>query len=140
LLSGVTPWPASPETLELVWPLRQIQDLAAYRFADWRNVAVTLSSDRCASAVYSRPGQCYVVLANLDVSPQAVRCVVHPAKVPHPMPSPTTATIVSTETKSMDTPGAKAPRALDVRQLIRDGVMISIPADSTVLVELRSPQ
>ena len=62
----MTPWPASEETFELLPLLKPLGDMGAYRFADWRNQAVTLSHPRCASAVYSRPGEAYLLLANLD--------------------------------------------------------------------------
>ena len=35
--------------------LKLLGDIGDYRFADWRNQAVTLSHPRCAAAVYTRP-------------------------------------------------------------------------------------
>ena len=58
LLCGVTPWPASDETFALLPRLKPLGEFANYRFADWRNKAVTLSYPRCATAVYSRAGEC----------------------------------------------------------------------------------
>lgn len=49
---------------------------AMENFADWRNQAVTLSGARCASAVYSRTGEAYLLLANLDQNPRENRTVI----------------------------------------------------------------
>ena len=68
-LGGVAPWPASEETFALLPLLKPLGDIGSYRFADWRNQAVTLSDARCAAAVYSRPGEAYLLLANLDPEP-----------------------------------------------------------------------
>ena len=66
LLGGVAPWPASPETFDLLPLLKPLGDIESYRFADWRNEAVSLSDPSCASAVYSRAGEAYLLIANLD--------------------------------------------------------------------------
>ncbi len=138
LLGGVSPWPASAETFEVFAPLQQIGDLEAYRFADWRNTAVRLEGDRCASAVYSRPGLAYLLLANLDDSARDLRCVVRPEQLPHPLSELASATLVFPASEGTDADGAKNPRVLDVRQITRGGVIVPIPADSTALIQLRS--
>ncbi|MGD0091491.1 MAG: DUF6259 domain-containing protein, partial [Planctomycetota bacterium] len=56
-LGDVFPWPASAEGLELLPLFKPLGDLESYQFADWRNQAVSLSDSRCASAIYSRPGE-----------------------------------------------------------------------------------
>ena len=120
-LGGVTPWPASEETFALVPLLKPLGDIGSYRFADWRNQAVTLSDARCASAVYSRPGEAYLLLANLDQSPREVTCVLHPEKLPHPLAQPATAIrlpATAAPSGSQDQPDASR---LDVRQLIGEG-------------------
>lgn len=122
-LSGVTPWPASPETFELMPLLKPLGDLAQYRFADWRNQAVRLEGTRCASAIYSRPGEAYILLGNLDKTLQVVRCIVQPQKLPHPLSSPDA--------------GGIAPQELNVGQLLGEGVKVAIPAGSAVLLHLR---
>ena len=135
LLSGVTPWPASEETVALVPLLKPLGDLDSYRFADWRNQAVRLSHPHCASAVYSRPDEAYLLLVNLDPSPHEVTCVLHPGKLPCPI-QPTVATVLgrSDPTASSQEPGN--PSSLNVGQLL-DGLTMVIPGDSVILVRIR---
>ena len=137
LVSGVTPWPASPETFTLFAPLGQIEDIASHRFADWRNTAVRLEGDRCASAVYSRPGQCYLLVANLDPVPKQVRCAVRLDQLPHALPAPTSATLVASGLSSPTDSDPTVGSALDVGRLTGEGIAIPVPGDSTVLIRLR---
>ena len=102
LLGGVTPWPASQETFQLLPLLKPLGDIESYRFADWRNEAVTLSHDRCAAAVYSRPGEAYLLLANLDQDPHEVTCVLHPEKLPYPLAHPVAATRLTAHRPARD--------------------------------------
>lgn len=137
LLGGVATWPASEETFALVPLLRPLGDIGSYRFADWRNQAVTLSEARCASAVYSRAGEAFLVLANLDSSPRDVTCVLHPEKLPHPLAHPATAVRLpapAAPSGSRDRPDASS---LDVRQLIGEGLKITIPGDDAILIQVR---
>ena len=129
LLGGVTPWPASEEAFELLPLLKPLGDIGAYRFADWRNQAVTLSHDRCAAAVYSRPGEAYLLVANLDQDPREVTCVLHPEKLPHPLARPVGAAAV--------TSGNRDASSLNVRQLIGEGLKITIPGDDAILIRVR---
>ena len=137
LLGGVTPWPASPETFELYPVLKPIGALERCRFADWRNEAVSLGGSRCASAIYSRPGESWLVLGNLNESAQEIRCVLHPAKLPYPLPSFTSATLIPSSSTATNASEKPNPAALDVQQLTRDGVSVPIPADSAVLLRVR---
>jgi hypothetical protein len=131
LLGGVAPWPASPETFELLPLLKPLGDVAAYRFQDWRNQAVTLAGKRCAAAVYSRPGQSYILLANLDQEPQQIRCRIQPGRLAYPLGNLGSASVLGGDGDSQP-----APRTLDVRQLISEGVPISVPATSAVLLKV----
>ncbi len=126
LLSGVSPWPASPETFDIFAVLKKIGDLESCRFADWRNKAVVLEGGRCASAIYSRPGEAFVLLANLDEAPQAVRCILKPENLPFPISLPQTAILTG-----------KEDAALSVGEMTREGVKILIPGDTAVLVQVR---
>ncbi|MCX6906001.1 MAG: hypothetical protein NTW03_21490, partial [Verrucomicrobia bacterium] len=130
-LGGVTPWSASPETFALLPLLKPLGNLERYRFADWRNQAVTLSDSRCASAIYSQPGEAYVLLANLDEEAKQVTCVLHPEKLPHPLANVSAATKLA--------PGAPAdPKAnLDVRQWVGEGIKISLAGDEAVVIRVR---
>lgn len=135
LLSNVTPWPVSPETLALVPILQPLGDISTYRFADWRNPAVALSEERCASAVFSRPGESYLLLANLDQNPHEVTCVLHPERLPHPLARTVTATQLAAAASSAEKP----PEAvnLDGAKLVGEGVRITIPGDGVLLVHVR---
>ena len=128
LLGGVAPWPSSPETFELLPLLKPLGDLESYRFADWRNQAVTLSDSRCASTVYSRPGEAYLLLANLDQNAKEVTCVLHPEKLPHPLPRLTTAKKLTGSATTADN--------LDAVQLTGPGIKITIPGDGAILIQV----
>jgi hypothetical protein len=136
-LGGEAPWPASNETFELLPLLKPLGDIGSYRFADWRNEAVTLSHPRCASAVYSRPGEAYLLLANLDAEAHEVTCKLRPEKLPHPLASPTSATRLAAgdaATGASDKPEASR---LDVRRLIGEGLKIAIPGDGAMMIRVR---
>jgi hypothetical protein len=136
-LGGVAPWPASDETFQLLPLLKPLGDLGSYRFADWRNQAVTLSHARCASAVYSRPGEAYLLLANLDQGPHEVTCVLHPEKLPHPLASPVTATRLAPTAASAGSRDQRDASNLNVRQLVGKGLKIAIPGDDAILIQVR---
>lgn len=137
LLSGVTPWPASQETFALLPVLKPLGHVGDYRFADWRNQAVTLSHARCAAAVYSRPGEAYLLLANLDADPREVTCVLHPQKLPHPLASPTSATRLAATAARSGTRVLSNTSSLNVRQLVTEGLKIAISGDDAILIQVR---
>jgi len=128
LLSGVTPWPASPETFQLYSVLKPIGDLETCRFSDWRNRAVTVEGARCAASIYSRQKECFILIGNLDDQPGSIRCAVHPARLPFPLTGPTEASLLR--------PG-KESTSLDASALLGSGVPVTVPADSAVLIRLR---
>jgi len=137
LLGGVTPWPASAEAFELCSLLKPLGKIEGFRFADWRNQAVTLDRQRCASAVYSRPGESYILVGNLDKDPQEVRCVLHPERLPYPLSAPSAATMISGASIA-EPSGEKSRRvSLNAAQLLGEGVKVTIPADSAVLIQVR---
>jgi hypothetical protein len=135
LLGGVAPWPASEETFALVPLLKPLGNIGSYRFADWRNQAVTLSDARCASAVYSRPGEAYLLLANLDQTPREVTCALRPDKLPHPLAHPATAIRLPAAVPS-SSPDKLDAAGLDVRQLLGAGVKIILPGDDAILLQV----
>ncbi len=137
-LSGVAPWPASEETFALLPLLKPLGDIGEYRFADWRNQAVSLSHARCAAAVYSRPGEAWLLLANLDAEPREVTCVLHPERLPYPLASLTSATRVAATAASAGSQGPGGAASLNVRQLAGEGVKIAIPGDDAILIRIRS--
>lgn len=136
LLGGVTPWPASPETFELFPVLKPLGDPEVFRFADWRNRAVRIDGPGAGAAVYSRPGESYVVLANLRGEAREVVCRVDPQALPHPLVALRAATLLATAAGGPGTP-AGPDVELDVRALTADGVRVPLPADGAVLLRLR---
>lgn len=137
LLGGVTPWPASPETFELAAILDAIGDIESCRFADWRNPSVSTEGRRCASAVYSRPSEAFILMANLDPEPQEVKCTVRPDRLPHPLAHPTSAAIIRCNPNPAATATNSPQTPLDLEQLLGPGTRIALPADGAVLVRLR---
>jgi hypothetical protein len=137
LLNGATPWPAGEETFALLHLLKPLGDLGDYRFADWRNQMVTLSHARCAAAVYSRPEEAFLLLANLDAEPREVTCVLRPQDLPYPLANPTRATrLAATAVGS----GSRVPSDssnLNVGQLVGEGLKITIPGDDVILIQVR---
>lgn len=162
LLGGVTPWPASPETFDIVPILGPIGEVETCRFADWRNEAVFLEGGlreggllegrpveggsvqggRCASAIYGRPGEAYILLANLEKVPREVRCVVRPGRLPYPLGSIASARIVA-RSGGAGSGAADAGKTsdasgdLDAEALVREGVTVRVPADGAVMVRVR---
>jgi hypothetical protein len=128
LITGVATWPASDAALELFKLLKPLGDLNQYRFDDWRNEAVRLSNTDCYSAVYSRPNEAGVVIANLAPTPVTLNCVIDPRALKYPIASVGAATL-DIEGLSSDL----APSALT-----GTGEEIAIPAVSAALIRLRS--
>ncbi len=136
-LGGVAPWPASPETFELLPLLKPLGDIESYRFADWRNQAVTLSDPLCASAVYSRPEESYLLLANLDQAPREVTCVLHPELLPYPIKRPSAASLFTAGVSSAIPSGQPATLTLDIGRLLGQGLKIIIPGDEAIIIRVR---
>lgn len=130
LLSGVTPWPASPETFELYSILKPIEGIGTCRFADWRNSAATVEGTRCATAVYSRRGEAFILIGNMDNQPQQVRCRLDAGRLPFPLRAPVSAVLLNPAQ-----PGAQG--TVDVETLATNGADISVPAESAILLRVR---
>jgi len=96
-----------------------------------------LSDARCASAVYSRAGEAYLLVANLDPTAREVTCVLHPEKLPHPLAQPATALRLPAPAAPSGNSDQQDASVLDVRQLIGEGVKITIPGDDTILIHVR---
>jgi hypothetical protein len=135
-LGGVSPWPASPETFELMSLLKPLGDFSSLRFADWRNPVVELSDRRCASAIYSRSGEAFILLANLDASRKEVTCKLRPERLPVPLARPTVATQWTLGATSANSSENGAASNLDVRQLVGAGLKIDVPSDGAMLIQL----
>jgi len=123
-VSGVAPWSASAEAIELNKKLKPLGNLEQYKFADWRNKAVSLNNDDCACAIYSRSGQAYILLANLGADDKEINCTVDSEKLPCPLSSVGKATIIYNDNTV----------ALDAAKLIGSGEKITVPGDDMILL------
>ncbi len=130
-VGGATPWPVSDATFELMPLLKPLADIESYRFADWRNEAVRLSQPECASAIYSKPGEAFLLLANLHEEAREVTCTLDPQRLPHPLTRPTAATRLASAG------GEQEEAELDVAKLLGEGIRIQLPGDGAVLVRVR---
>ena len=95
--------------------LKPLGNLEAYRFAGWRNSAVRLNDGRCASAIYSRPGEAFLLLVNLEPAAREVTCVLHPDQLPYPLDSLETAERLPGASGQTNETGAGTATRLDVR-------------------------
>jgi hypothetical protein len=136
LLGGVTPWPASQETFELFDILKPIGEIESCQFEDWRNEAVTLQGTRCASAVYSREGETYLLVANLDGAAQEPLCTLHPENLPLPIKSLSRAAVIRVNQTGSRDKGSQDTR-IDIQKLTRGGVRIPLEGDSAVLIKVQ---
>lgn len=137
LLGGVSPWPVSNHMLELMPLLKPLGEIESYRFVDWRNAAVRLSDARCASAVYSRPGEAFLLVANLEPAPREVACSLRPEKLPCPLARPVAAEQIGLAAGATPTASLANPSSLDLRQLLGEGVKLNLPGDGVALIRVR---
>lgn len=136
LLHDGATWPADAEAAELARLLKPVGDPTTGRFADWRNRAVELTGSRCASAIYSRSTEAFVLLANLTAEPQTVRCRIRPERLPYPLAALRSARVVaSSGTAEAGTPGPET--ALDTERLGGEGLPIALPGLGALLLHLR---
>ncbi len=128
LMTGTAPWPASDEAASLFKILGVLGDIERFHFQDWRNRAVKLDQSDVLSAVYSRPREAYVLLANLQSESRKVNCAIDPQALKHPMASLVSAKLV--DEGNMVT--------LNAGRLAREGDTISLPGLGARLLHLQS--
>ena len=128
LLTGTAPWPANYESAEVFKILRPLGDPERYHFEDWRNRAVKLDQNDLLSAVYSRPGEAYVLLANLQPEPRKINCAINPQALKHPL----------TEVRAAKLVEQGSNESLDAGRLTGKGETILLPGDGVRLLHLQS--
>ncbi|MGH9470347.1 MAG: hypothetical protein ACRD1N_08410, partial [Terriglobia bacterium] len=129
MITGIAPWPASDGALEVFKLVKPLGNLEQYQFEDWRNRAVHLSRAQCYSAVYSRPGESYIILTNMNSKPARVMCSVDPAKLKSPLGTLSSASLIA----------PTGTTRLDSSALTGAGERITLPAASAVLIHLTGP-
>jgi hypothetical protein len=127
LLTGVAPWPASPEALDLYTLLVPLGDITQYRFEDWRNGAVRMSEAGCVSAVYSRGGESWILLGNCTPETKQVSVTLDPKRLPYPLSGISTAGLT----------GGNIPSSLSPEQLTGRGAGVSIPGDTALILHVK---
>ncbi len=128
LMTGTAPWPASDEAADLFKILKTLGDIEQYQFEDWRNRAVKLDGNDLLSAVYSRPGEAYILLANLQRESRTISSFIDPRALKHPLTSALSAKLID---QGMS-------QGLDARRLTGEGEQISLPGDGVRLLHLQS--
>jgi hypothetical protein len=128
LMTGTAPWPANDESAELFKILRALGDVEQYHFEDGRNRAVKLDQSDLLSAIYSRPGEAHILLANLQPESRQVRCVINPQALKYPMTAVRSAKLLDQGDN----------RGLDAGRLTGEGERFSLPGDGVRLLHLQS--
>lgn len=127
LMTSVAPWPVSDEATGLYKILEPLGNLEDYKFEDFRNSAVTVNSPNAISAVYSKPGEAFVLVANLSADAETVICAVAPESFANPFNLVAEAELL----------GGHNRLPLDPRKLTSGGEEIRLPADGVLLIHLK---
>ncbi|MCW5980759.1 MAG: hypothetical protein KIT09_21945 [Bryobacteraceae bacterium] len=127
LMTQSMPWRANKHAIEFVKALKPLGDVERYRFEDWRNRAVTLDSGDAISAVYSREGEAYVLVANFSAESQQVLCALRASLLPYSLASITSAERIQD--------GKSAP--VEASKLAGAGVRLTLPPENVVLLRVR---
>jgi hypothetical protein len=126
LMTSVAPWPASEEAMALYKILKPLGNIEQYKFEDGRNKAVKLDDRDCLTAIYSKTGEAYVLVANLDSIPKEVRVRIDPKNLPTPLARISSAEIIG-----------KGAASLQGVNLTGGGENLKIPADDVVLIRIK---
>jgi len=104
---------------------KPLGDFEQYRFEDCRNKAVSLVGDNCA--VYSRPGESYILPANFDPEPKKVTCTVKLRNLPYPLSSVGAGAILEKDVS----------KNINIKKITGSGETITLPADNAVLIHIK---
>ena len=127
LMTGTAPWPASDEAAELFRILKPLGDLERYQFGDGRNEVVKVADSDFLSAVYSRPSEAFILIANLRPEARQTVCRVNPRALPNPLGYITSAALIATENT----------RTVDVHKLTGAGESLRVAAEGVALLHLK---
>ncbi len=128
LMTGTAPWPASNEAAELFQILKPLGNLDQFQFQDWRNRAVRIGSEDFLSVVYSRPGEAWILLANLQPKAREAVCRIDLRAFQNPISSVGSAALVDKE----------KTESLNAQNLTGKGEKIPLPADGVRLLRLKA--
>jgi hypothetical protein len=78
-----------------------------------------------------------LLLANLEGSPREVTCRLRPERLPHPLAHPAAAMRLSATAAAAGSQEPPDAATLDIRQLIGEGLKITIPGDDAILIQVR---
>ncbi|MCK5000541.1 MAG: hypothetical protein KAS23_13445, partial [Anaerohalosphaera sp.] len=124
LMTSVAPWPASKEAIDLYKMLKPLGNIEEYKFEDWRNGAVLTNDSDGITAVYSKPGEAWVLVANTSPTKKDVSCIIKSEKLPYPMKSIKSARVIGKDSK------------LNVGKLTGAGASILIDADDVIMIHI----
>ncbi|HUZ47255.1 MAG TPA: DUF6259 domain-containing protein [Terriglobia bacterium] len=128
LMTGTAPWPAGAEAAKLFKTLKPLGSLDLYQFEDWRNRAIRLSGSNYLSAVYSRAGEAYVLLANLRPEAREPVCKIDPLAIKNPLASVRSAFLVDRNKMT----------AVRAQKLTSTGEKIPLPPEGVRLLHLKA--
>jgi hypothetical protein len=127
LMTQSMPWRANSHAIEFVRLLRLLGDIEQYKFEDWRNTAVSLNDADCLSAIYSREGESYILLANFGSGPKQVLCTLRPRNLAYPLATVRRAEVLLN--------GRSSP--IDAARLAGPGASIALPVESAILLRVQ---
>jgi hypothetical protein len=128
LMTSVAPWSATNEALALYKILNPLGDIEQYKFEDGRNKAIKLDDRDCLTALYSKAGEAYVLLANLDSNPKKVLVRINPKNLPFPLNKIVSASILDKDGEVV---------SLQTANLADGSQEVTIPADDVVLIQIK---
>jgi hypothetical protein len=128
LVTGTAPWPASDEAASLFQILRPVGNPERFQFQDWRNRAVRMEGEDLLSAVYSRSGEAYILLANLQPKAREPLCQIDPRAFQKPLVSLRSAVLI----------GNQKATSVETANLTGRGERIPLPARGVRLLRLTS--
>ncbi len=127
IVTGVTPWRANSEAVGVFKLLKKLGPLDQYKFRNWKNKAVSLFDENCASAYYSKPGETDIILVNFHKEDINVLCRVDPRKFPYPIDP----------TQSIEIYQNGGWQSLQIPDLLKKGSDIRLKAESALLMRIK---